>query len=238
MKKGYIPNQHGAWAMLLIPFLFGMFAAKPNWVHGLLFLGWLLVYLFSFPFLQWIRTQKWQVYGKPMLLYGGLLIPVAVGLLLARPELWKWIPWFIPLFIVNCYYAKKKRERAFLNDLAAVIQFSLIVFVAYHVGGGDNWTLATELFGLSILYFTGTIFYVKTIIREKNNVAFYRFSIGYHVVSMAIALILFPPGILIPLFLLLLRAIWFPRTKITVKRSGMLEIAFSLIMAITALSVF
>ncbi len=238
MKKGYIPNQHGAWAMLLIPFLFGMFAAKPSWVHALLFLGWLLVYLFSFPFLQWARTKKLQVYGKPMVLYGVILVPVAISLLLIQPELWKWVPCFIPLFIVNWYFAKKKRERAFLNDLAAVIQFSLIVFVAYSVGGGDSWTLATELFGLSILYFTGTIFYVKTIIREKNNVAFYRFSIGYHLVSIVVAAILFPPGILIPLFLLLLRAIWFPRTKITVKKSGMLEIAFSLIMAITALSVF
>ncbi|RCX23850.1 YwiC-like protein [Fontibacillus phaseoli] len=238
MKKGYIPNQHGAWAMLLIPFLFGMFAAKPVLLHGVLFLGWLLVYLFSFPFLQWVRTKKLQVYGKPMLFYGVLLIPVAVSLLVMAPELWKWIPMFFPLFAVNCYYAKRKRERAFANDLAAVIQFSLILFVSYHIGGGDNWRMAAELFILSILYFTGTIFYVKTIIREKNNAVFFRFSIGYHLASLVIAALLFPPGILIPLLILLVRAIWIPKTKTTVKQSGMMEIAFSVLVAGTALALF
>jgi hypothetical protein len=74
-----MPNQHGAWVMLLIPFLFGMFAANPVWLHTLLFLGWLLVYLFSYPFLKWIRTGKFQLYGRPMLLYGSLLIPTGVA---------------------------------------------------------------------------------------------------------------------------------------------------------------
>lgn len=235
MKSKYIPKQHGAWAMLIIPFLLGMFASRPGRLHILLFAGWLLVYLFTFPLLQWIRTKKTSLYGKPMLLYGGLLIPVAAILLVLEPTLLFWIPLFLPLFLVNGYFARRNRERAFLNDLAAVIQFSLILFIAYQMGGGEDWRLAGSLFLLNILYFTGTIFYVKTIIREKNNPLFYKLSVGYHIVSLVICAVCFPAALLIPMTVLLLRAVWFPKTKITVKRSGMLEIAFSLLFTVCAL---
>lgn len=51
MKK-YIPNQHGAWAMLVLPFLFGVAASQGQPIHIPLFACWLLIYLFSFPLLQ------------------------------------------------------------------------------------------------------------------------------------------------------------------------------------------
>lgn len=51
MKK-YIPNQHGAWAMLVLPFLFGVAASRGQLIHIPLFVCWLLIYLFSFPLLQ------------------------------------------------------------------------------------------------------------------------------------------------------------------------------------------
>jgi len=238
MKKGYVPSQHGAWAMLLIPFLFGMLAAKPAALHALLFLGWLLVYLCSYPLLQWIRTRKWQVYGKPLTVYGSLLLPIGVALFALRPALIGMALLFIPLFVVNGYYARRNRERSLVNDLAAVMQFSLIVFVAYQVGGGSNWRLAGELFGFSVLYFTGTVFYVKTMIREKHNVKYYRLSVGYHLALLVAAAIWLPPGVLVPLAILLIRAIWSPRTKLTVKQSGMLEIAYSVLVACTVLFVY
>ncbi|WP_435920930.1 YwiC-like family protein [Paenibacillus sp. DYY-L-2] len=238
MKKGYLPKQHGAWAMLLIPFLSGMFAAQPKWIHALLFAGWLLVYLFSFPLLQLIRTKKKQLYAKPVFFYAALLIPVAAGLLIWEPGLFVWLPLFIPLFIVNCWFAKRNRERAFLNDLAAVIQFCFMVFVAYDIGGGSDRMLAAELFVLNVLYFTGTIFFVKTIIREKNNPRFYRLSIVYHVLLLAISAALFPLAVLIPFGVLLIRAVFTPRTKITVKRCGILEIVYSALVFSTILIVY
>jgi hypothetical protein len=238
MRKGYVPNQHGAWAMLLIPFLFGMFAAKPVWLHALLFLGWLLVYLFSFPFLQWLRTGKTRIYGRPMLLYGGLLIPTGIALFACKPSLAWMAPLFIPLFLVNCYYARRNQERSLINDIAAVVQFSLMVFVAYQVGGGTNWWLAAELFGFSVLYFSGTVFYVKTMIREKHNVKFYWFSVGYHLALLAAAALWYPPGLLVPLAVLLVRAIWSPHSKLTVKQSGILEIAYSVMIACTVLVIY
>ncbi|CAJ1003955.1 MULTISPECIES: YwiC-like family protein [Bacillales] len=238
MKKGYIPNQHGAWAMLLIPFLFGMFAAKPVWLHVLLFLGWFLAYLFSYAFLQWLRTKKTTIYRRPMQVYGSLLIPIGFLLLVLDPALARLVPFFIPLFLVNCYYARRNQERALLNDLAAVVQFSLMVFVAYQAGGGTDWRLAAELFGFSILYFTGTVFYVKTMIREKHNAMYYRFSVMYHLALLVAGALWFPPGLLVPLAVLAVRAVWSPHTKLSVKQTGILEIAYSVLIAGTVLVVY
>lgn len=234
-KSGYIPNQHGAWAMLVMPFLFGMFASKPVWLHAPLFLGWLLVYLFSYPFLQWLRTKKKRTYIGPMRLYGGLLIPTGVLLIVLEPALARWIPLFIPLFLVNAYFAIRNRERALINDLAAVVQFSLIVFVAYQAGGGTDWTPAVERFALSVLYFTGTVFYVKTMIREKHNRKYYAYSVGYHLAFLIAAALWFPSWLLPPLAVLLVRAVWSPRAKMSVKQIGMLEFAYSALFACTVL---
>jgi hypothetical protein len=236
-KKGFVPNQHGAWAMLVIPFLFGMFASGSVWIHALLFCCWLLAYLFSYPFLQWVRTQK-RIYVKPALVYAALLIPAATALILLNPGLARWGLLLLLPLIVNVYYARRNRERSLINDLAAVVLFSLMVFIAYDAGGGRDWTLAGELFAFSVLYFTGTVFYVKTIIRERNNIRFYRLSIAYHLALLVIAALMFPPALLLPLAVLLVRAIWSPKLKLNVKKTGVLEIAYSVMIAVTALAAY
>jgi hypothetical protein len=55
---------------------------------------------------------------------------------------------------------------------------------------------------------------------------------------LAAAALWFPPGLLVPLAVLLVRAIWSPHTKITVKQSGMLEIAYSMMIACSVLAVY
>lgn len=227
--KYYIPNQHGAWAMLVIPFLFGIIGSQAEWIHILLFVCWLLVYLLMFAVLQWIRTKKMQWYRKPVIVYGIMLTPVALWLIVLRPEILILALLFIPLFGVNAYYASQKRERALLNDIAAIIQFSIMVFISFVIGGGNDYRIATELFLISILYFVGTAFYVKTIIREKNNKAFYYYSVGYHLALVILSIWLLPWSIVGASVLLLLRACWFPRIGIKVKQSGIMEIVFSVI---------
>lgn len=231
-KRKYIPNQHGAWAMLVVPFLFGMIAGGAVWLHLLLFAFWLIAYLFTFPFLQWIKTRRLHVYGKPMIVYGVLFAGTGLALAIAAPNLLRWIPLFIPLFLVNCWYARINRERDFVNDLAAVILFSLMVFVSYELGDVERWQIAVELFVLSLLYFTGTIFFVKTIIRERNNRTYYWYSVIYHALLLIVGAVWYPPLLLIPFVILLIRAAWMPKTNITVKQSGMLEITYSILIVI------
>ncbi|WP_232436935.1 YwiC-like family protein [Paenibacillus senegalimassiliensis] len=231
--KDYIPNQHGAWAMLVIPFLFGMLASTPGVVHVWLFTCWLLIYLLMFPLLQWVRTGKFGRVRGPIILYSLLLVPAAAGLLWIRPGVILMALLFLPLFAVNVYYAKRKRERALLNDMVAIVQFSLMVFVSYRLGGGNDYYLAFELFLISTMYFIGTAFYVKTIIRERHNRRFYGYSVSYHL-CLALSALWLPSALLSVVAVILLgRAIALPRTGITAKQSGMLEILFSLLVLST-----
>lgn len=239
MRTPYIPNQHGAWAMLVLPFCLAVAAAGFRPSHLLLFACWLLAYLLSYPALQWIRTGQGGRYRRPVFVYGCLLAPLAAALLYRWPSLL----WFgvaaLPLFLVNVGYARANRERAFANDLAAIVLFSAVVFPVFAVGSGsggwDGWAVgawkeASSLFAVSVAYFVGTVFYVKTVIREKRNAAFYRASVAYHAGSgLAVALAV-DVRLALPFAVLLLRAALLPRRGLSVQRTGQLEIAFAAMM--------
>lgn len=234
MKAAYVPNQHGAWAMLILPFLFGISASEAKWLQLPLFACWLLVYLFSFPVLQWVKTGKSERYRRPAIAYGILLTPVAIGILAVEPKLfWFTLP-ILPLFLINLYYAKKKDERALINDVAAILLFSYIVFPVWFVGGGGDYSTAVELFALSALYFVGTAFYVKTIIRERNNPAYYLASILYHA-GLTLVGTLLDPWLVLPMSVLLARAAVLPKIGVTAKQAGITEIGFSAMLYLSVL---
>ncbi|MEI2818792.1 MAG: hypothetical protein V9E81_00640 [Marmoricola sp.] len=102
--------------------------------------------------------------------------------------------------------------------------------VAYDVGAGHvdqrAWTLALVQF----LYFAGTVFYVKSAIRERGNQGFLWISVGFHVLAALIsALIAWP---LVGVFgLLAVRAATLPGLGWTPKRLGMLEIPATVLVA-------
>ncbi|WP_342423939.1 YwiC-like family protein [Paenibacillus sp. FSL E2-0178] len=236
MKK-YIPNQHGAWAMLVLPFLFGVAASRGQLIHIPLFVCWLLIYLFSFPLLQGVKTRKFKRYAHPLKLYGILLLPLIIYLVAAEPVLLWFVLPLVPLFAVNLYYARTKNERALLNDISAIVAFCLIIYPVFYVGQGGSWQTTTELFVLAVLYFTGTALYVKTVIRERNNIRFYYGSVLYHLLVAVAGLFLFP-SLLVPLLILLLRAAILPKTGITAKRTGIIEIGFSVMLYVSVLVLY
>lgn len=94
-----------------------------------------------------------------------------------------------------------------------------------------------ELFVLAVLYFIGTAFYVKTVIRERNNIRFYYGSVAYHLLFAAAGLFLFP-SLLVPLLVLLLRAAILPRTGLSAKHTGMIEIGFSVMLYVSVLVLY
>lgn len=234
----YIPNQHGAWAMLIVPFLFGLSAGSFGWMQLLLFIGWLLIYLFSFPLLKWIKTGKTARYKQPVLVYGACLLPVVCALVWYRPALLLYGAALLPFFLIPAYYAKTKNERALLNDMVAVLLFSSFVYPVMYLGSGENWWHAHELFAISAVYFAGTVFYVKTVIREKNNPRFYAASLIYHLAAVA-AMGCIEPMLMLPFGILFVRAALLPKRGIKAKQSGIAEIGFSaMLVMMTLLLVF
>ena len=60
--KLVIPKQHGAWAMLVIPFLLSSILGKPTMYHISIVLAWFFIYLATYPFLMYIAKAKKRVF--------------------------------------------------------------------------------------------------------------------------------------------------------------------------------
>lgn len=132
----------------------------------------------------------------------------------------------IPLFIVNMYYARPKNERALLNGICAIIVFCIGGLISYYFSVKliDGTALFIAL--ISFLYFLGITFYVKTMIREKNNPKYRLISWGYHPVLTIIAFAINPWCSLI-FIRSVIRAIMLYGKKISIIKVGILEIANS-----------
>ena len=60
----WIPRQHGAWAMLVVPFLAGLLASGFRWPDAPLFGAWLSGYPLSYFVLQAIRSRRPGRWGR------------------------------------------------------------------------------------------------------------------------------------------------------------------------------
>jgi len=228
--KLFIPKQHGAWAMLIIPFWLGVVDGGFLWQHLLLFIGWLLLYLATYPMLLLFKKKKIPFYTKWTLIY---MIPALLLLLipfLERPAIIFFGLLMLPFFIINAYYTSKNQDRAFMNDLSAIFAFCIAGLASSYLVRGVV-TPETILFPFlaSVVFFIGCTFYVKSMIREKNNTNFKLFSWAYHlllVITWAasgfwIAALAYIPS--------LLRAILFYGKNLSAKQVGIYEIMNSAI---------
>lgn len=231
--RRYIPPQHGAWAMLLVPWLAGVLTAGFRWAHLPLLGAWLAGYLASYYAFQAIKTRRpgrfrgqLVVYGIPTVLLGGLVL----GL---RPAVLWYAPAYALLLAVNAAYAFRHRERALVNDLASVAQSCLMVLVSTTVAGAPLGP-ALPVFLAVTAYFVGTVLYVKTMIRERGHVGYYQASVVYHLAILAVAAGFRAP-VAILFAALLVRAIVFPKRRLSPKQVGIVEIVASalLLVAVT-----
>lgn len=153
---------------------------RPVFWHIPLFLGWLFLYLTVYPVSLALKKKQLQPYQKWIWYYG---FPACCFLIISvyhRPQL-VWIGVFLlPLFLIHTHYARRKNERALTNDIAGVLFFCSGGLASCWLGTGtlDGW--AWFLFLQSALFFVGSSFYVKSVIRERKNRTFAYWSWGYH----------------------------------------------------------
>jgi hypothetical protein len=237
--KLFLPKQHGAWAMVIIPFWLGAIEGGFVWQHIPFFIGWLLLYLATYPMLLLFKKKKLPFYTKWTFYY---MVPAV--LLLLFPLFGNFaIIYFgllmIPFFIINAFYSAKNKDRALMNDFSAIFAFSFASLASSFLGAGKVTPMAFFVFSSSVLFFVGCTFYVKTMIRERKNVHFKWLSWIYHIVipllwlflGYWIAAIAYVPS--------LLRAIGFYGKPLSTKQVGIYEIGnasiFFIIIAIQLL---
>lgn len=113
------------------------------------------------------------------------------------------------------------------NDLAAVAEFCIGGLASFYVGERELNLRAAEIFSFCFLFFTGSSFYVKTMIREKKNSVYKWASWGFHLLLIIGLFLMGYPLLVIAYIPSLIRAIYFYGKSISVMKLGVLEIANS-----------
>ncbi|MFS0665711.1 YwiC-like family protein [Bacillus mojavensis] len=222
--KALIPKQHGAWAMLLIPFCLGMVKGGAVLWHIPLFLGWLFLYLAVYPVTLALKKKQINAYQKWIFYYSVPACSFLLAAVIHKP-FFIWLAFsLLPLFLIHVYYARRKNERALLNDFAGVFFFCAGGFASCWLGTEtlDGW--AWFIFAQSSLFFIGSSFYVKSVIREKNNRGFACWSWGYHLLLPLLSAAFGAGWAVLAFIPSSLRAWFFHGKKWPVQTIGILEI--------------
>ena len=258
-SPGWIPNQHGAWAMLVIPLLLGIIASGPAWVHLPLALVWVVGYFAFYAAGLWLKARLKKKYLPPVRAYAIMLIVPAVAVLVLQPELVVWGLVFSPLVAISLWCSYQRRDRSILNDSVTVLAACLMLPVAYSAGlpptplpdvvgwlaqpGPVGWAAVWAATVLVLGYFFGTVLYVKSLIRRRGDRRFLAVSVGYHAVAGVVLAALvaavgqawWPTAAMFAL--LTARAWWVPRTAAKPVQFGLGEFGASVLVAVAAVGV-
>ncbi|TCI31281.1 hypothetical protein EVJ33_04330 [Exiguobacterium sp. SL-10] len=223
-----IPKQHGAWSMLILPFLLGGIVGGWTLAHIPFAIAWLFVYMGTFFLFQYIKQRKKsKELLRTVVTYLTIATVAAIPVFLSEWRLVWFVLTMIPCGLVNAYFAKIKDERNVWNDVSAVTSFCIGGMASYYLGAHALDGTMMWMFALPYLYFLGSIFFVKTMIREKKSLFYRNVSWGYHSLLVVIFIAFGYPILALAYAPSLVRAVTFYGKKIPIMKIGIVEIANS-----------
>ena len=251
----WLPAEHGAWAMLLIPLVAGVALVGAAPVHLPLAVAWLAGYPAFSSGSAWLRARRRDRDAgrtpapppRPFVVLGAVtLIALAITVAVA-PGLVRWSTVFVPLLTVSLVEVVRGRPRSLLNDAVTTGAASLMLLVAVDAGGGTLDGSTVVAWSAVLAYFLGTALAVKTLIRERGSRAHLAASLVWHALLVVVALtpvvtdVLGPGGAVLAV-MLLVRAAVGPTLDARRRRPlrpvaiGMVEVVLSLVLLVVVLA--
>ena len=182
-SQGWMPNQHGAWFMLFIPPLMGLIL-QPSWAALPLLITWWAGYFTYFAITIWAKGRLRTKHLPPVLTYGAITALAGIAALITQWQLIAWLPIFAPIIAVAVYETIKRRERSLVSGWSTVLAAAMMLpTVASISTSGTPAAVSADLWWATAwfaLYFGGSIYYVKTLIRDFGNHARFIQSVGFH----------------------------------------------------------
>lgn len=229
--RTWIPNQHGAWAMLITPVVVGALLGGVTAWHPLLLLAWLSAYCLNFFTGLAVKSRRPRRYARQLTTYALLAALLGGPVLVSHPDLLILGVVAVPVFLANLWFITRRNERAWLNDVLGIVLAAFVGFGAYLLGvdaGHRDAALAAGALAVVTAYFIGTVFYVKTMIRERGDARWLAVSIGYHAALVLILVVAEWWFLAAVAGAALIRAIVVPRFSWSPKRVGLVEVVFTL----------
>lgn len=181
IRHGWLPDQHGAWAMTLAPLVLGIALSGGSPVQIPLSIAWLGAYLLFSVYTLWNKSRRHERYTPALLTYAFITTAAAAVVLTTHPTVWIWGVPLLGCFLWALSGSKRGRDRSLPSRLAAIFAACLMTPVAYSLGSNpDEWarvTVATFYLGF---YLVGTVPYVRTMIRKRGDETWLRGSIIFH----------------------------------------------------------
>ena len=195
-RRAWVPGQHGAWSMLVMPAIVGWVVGGFSWVNLLFIPSWWGAYLTYWAWSQWLRTRsarKRALLLVPLIVYTAWTGLLGLVTLVAAPYLLQWLVPMLPLLVIALWEVWRGRERSLPSGLATTAAASLIAAVTYSLavrgaggflgtGGNDaalpgaspngglhGWPWMWLVTASTAAYFCGTVPYIKSMIRERFN---------------------------------------------------------------------
>lgn len=199
--RGWLPNQHGAWAMLTVPLVVGAVLAGRSSVGPAAWLIPLAIAEFAGYFAfnalgLWLhaRPGRRAAFHPPMIAYGVLTGLAAIAVLaLGGMPLLGWLPAAVVLAGSAIWLSSRKQDRSVASGLittAMAVGVGLVVrfpapasIVGDRLATGADLAVFIALFG----YYAGTVWHVKSLIRKWGDPVARRNSALWHLVFLVLA---------------------------------------------------
>lgn len=259
--KTFLPREHGAWAMFIVPLWVGISAAGVfNFEVALFALTAFGFFLVRYPTMLALKNRardlrrdaiRWSV------MYGALTGIGAIALMAISQ-----IALLIPLgalgalsLAIYLWHAARRVEMTLLGEWIGIAGLALGAPGAYLVATRALDTTAFAIYVLNVVYFGGTVFYIKFKVREQPRVVppdatwrahvfAGRVTLAYHALAFALiiafAVICWLPALVViafaPAVCKALGGVLTRQARLNIRRLGFIElglsIAFSLIVFI------
>ena len=182
-----VPPQHGAWAFLALPV--AVSATVSPWTPLLLLVAitWVCAYPASYFVLAVVRDRASRHpdagrFARPLVIWWVPTLAAGIPLLIVRP----WLAWvalgYAALFTVNIAFARRRDERALVNDAVFIVECAAMVPITWAVAAGGAtlappplWSVpahAWVLMAAVALLLGGSTLHVKSLIRERADPRF------------------------------------------------------------------
>jgi len=248
-----LPKEHGAWAMLYVPFVVGLLVAgRLNGPAILLLSSVTFLFIARESLLAWRtalrRKQPPSEALRFMSIYTGLAAVSGAPLVFIYHLLWLLPVGLGSLFLLafNAQQAARREDRTTGGEILAITGLTLTAPAAYYAARGALDLTALWLWVLCVLYFTSSVFYVKLRVhslnrrKEQLRRQTWRQCVLYHgALGVSLALLAFTGSL--NLFILaafspvLARSFWQlarPAARINLRRVGVLELIYSIVFLI------
>jgi hypothetical protein len=233
----WIPRQHGAWPMLAVPLLMGVAISRPDPWQIVLGVAAVAGYLVSSTAQVWRRAKNRDRYHRSLAVFGAALAVSGLALVAIRPALALALLVLVPMGIVTLVLSRPGRPRGIVEGLAQVGQALVLVPAAASVADSFE-SRAVLLAALAAgLYLAGTVFLVRSVIRERGNARYAALSVAYHLAATVVAFALLPVAFGVLFAAVLVRSVAMPvierRLSVTAKplrpvHVGMIEMVASI----------